>query len=118
MCKARLCKKLKKVIARDTLIVFAAPLWGQKQRSWGIMRKPPYTLFYSKINRKYAKNTDASPGVTDEDVAIGMVAFCTPSPRAEKRRLVAGEGAAEPMPLWSQSRCGKSRIRATESEKG
>ena len=59
----------------------------------------------------------APPLVTDEDAAIGMVAFGTPAPRAEKRRLWAGDDAAETRPFWSQSRCAKSIIDSTDSEK-
>ena len=54
---------------------------------------------------------------TGEGVDIGMVALCTPAPRAEKSRPGTGEDAAGTRPLWSQSRCGDRRIDATVSEK-
>ena len=60
---------------------------------------------------------DAFPSVTGDEVAMGMVAFCTPSPMAAKRRLSTGAGAAETRPFWSQSRGDKSRIDATAPEK-
>ena len=60
---------------------------------------------------------EAFPVATDEEVAMGMVAFCTPAPREANRRLGAGEDAAETRPFWSQSRCGKSRIDSTAPEK-
>ena len=31
---------------------------------------------------------DAAPAVTDEEVAMGMVDFCTPAPRAEKKKTI------------------------------
>ena len=60
---------------------------------------------------------DAFPAVTEEDVATGMVAFCTPAPSAAKRMLSLGAGSEEPRPFWSQSRVEKSRIDATAPEK-
>ena len=60
---------------------------------------------------------DSPTVVADEGAAMGTVAFCTPAPRAAKRRPCAGEDAAETRPFWSQSRCAKSRIGAAESEK-
>ena len=60
---------------------------------------------------------DAFPVVTEEDVAMGMVAFCTPAPSAAKRRLSVGAGAEEPRPFWSHSRVEKSRIDAAAPEK-
>ena len=59
----------------------------------------------------------AFPVDTYEDVAMGLVAICTPSPMAAKRRLSTGAGAAETRPFWSQSRGDKSRIDAAASEK-
>ena len=60
---------------------------------------------------------DAFPSVTEEDVAMGMVSFCTPVPSRAKRRLSVGAGSEEPRPFWSQSRVEKSRIDATAHEK-
>ena len=59
----------------------------------------------------------AFPAVTDEEVDMGMVAFCTPAPRKARRRLGAGEDRAETRPFWSQSMFGKSRIDAAAPEK-
>ena len=66
---------------------------------------------------KITETVDAFPSVTEEDVAMGMVSFCTPVPSRGKRRLSVGVGSEEPRPFWSQSRVEKSRIDATAHEK-
>ena len=57
------------------------------------------------------------PTVSDDDVAFGKVAFCTPAPRQNKRRLGSGEDAAARRPFWAPDRDGSARVDATAAEK-
>ena len=57
------------------------------------------------------------PTISDDDVAFGKVAFCTPAPRQNKRRLGSGEDAAARMPFWAPERGGSARVDATAAEK-
>ena len=64
--------------------------------------------YFFIIRKYYTKTMDVIPVVEDEDLDMGMGAFCTPAPGAAKRRLWAGEDAAKTRPFTSQSRRGGS----------
>ena len=56
--------------------------------------------------------------VSDGDVALGEVSFCTPSPRPNKRRIESGANAGVRRPFWAPDRGEGSRVDSEEAVKG